>query len=71
MPECNENNDYLTVHFLLKVKEEKLATWKKLSAISQMSANPETMEVQMQRSYHLNDEDDTEVEKENVAHGSH
>ena len=71
MSECNENNDYLTVHFLLKVKEEKLATWKKLSAISQMSANPETMEVQMQRSYHLNDEDDTEVEKENVAHGSH
>lgn len=71
MSQCNENNDYLTVHFLLKVKEEKLATWKKLSAISQMSANPETMEVQMQRSYHLNDEDDTEVDKENVAHGSH
>lgn len=27
------------------------------------------MEVQMQRSYHLNDEDDTEVDKENVAQG--
>ena len=36
-----------------------------------MSANPETMEVQMQRSYHLNDEDDTEVDKENVAQGRH
>lgn len=36
-----------------------------------MSANPETMEVQMQRSHHLNDEDDTEVEKENVAQGRH
>ena len=34
-----------------------------------MSPNPETMEVQMQRSYHLNDEDDTEVDKENVAQG--
>ena len=34
-----------------------------------MSPNPDTMEVQMQRSYHLIDEDDTEVDKENVAHG--
>ena len=34
-----------------------------------MSPNPDTMEVQMQRSYHLNDEDDTEVDKENVAQG--
>ena len=25
----------------------------------------------MQRSYHLNDEDDTEVDKENVAQGRH
>lgn len=34
-----------------------------------MSPNPDTMEVQMQRSYHLIDEDDTEVDKENVAQG--
>lgn len=54
---------------MCKVKEEKLASWKKLSAVSQMSPNPETMEVQMQRSHHLNDEDDTEVDKENVAQG--
>jgi len=54
---------------MLKVKEETLATWKRLSAVSQMSPNPDTMEVQMQRSYHLNDEDDTEVDKENVAQG--
>ena len=52
-----------------KVREEKLASWKKLSAVSQASSNPDTMEVQMQRSYHLNDDDDTEVEKENVAQG--
>ncbi|XP_073251486.1 X-ray repair cross-complementing protein 5-like isoform X2 [Porites lutea] len=59
----------INVYGYIRVKEEKLATWKKLSAVSQMSANPETMEVQMQRSYHLNDEDDTEVDKENVAQG--
>ncbi len=48
---------------------EKPATWKKLSAISQASANPGTMAVKMERSYHLNDEDETEVEMENVAKG--
>ena len=53
----------------LKVREEKLPPWKKLSAVSQMSPNPDTMEVQMQRSYHLIDVDDTEVDKENVAQG--
>ena len=37
--------------------------------MSQMSPNPDTMEVQMQRSHHLIDEDDTEVDKENVAQG--
>lgn len=59
----------INVYGYNKVREEKLASWKKLSAVSQMSPNPETMEVQMQRSYHLNDEDDTEVDKENVAQG--
>ena len=49
--------------------EERPASWKKLSAISQASANPGSMAVKMQRSYHLNDEDETEVEIENVAKG--
>ena len=49
--------------------EEKPPTWKKLSAVSQASANPGTMAVKMQRSYHLNDEDETEVEMEHVAKG--
>ena len=49
--------------------EERPATWKKLSAISQVSANPRTMAVKMHRSYHLNDDDETEVEMENVAKG--
>lgn len=48
---------------------ERPATWKKLSAISQASKNPDTMAVKMQRSYHLNDEDETEVDMENVAKG--
>ncbi|XP_015762651.1 PREDICTED: X-ray repair cross-complementing protein 5-like [Acropora digitifera] len=59
----------INVYGYNKVREEKLASWKKLSAVSQASSNPDTMEVQMQRSYHLNDDDDTEVEKENVAQG--
>ncbi|XP_068705465.1 X-ray repair cross-complementing protein 5-like [Montipora foliosa] len=59
----------INVYGYNRVREEKLASWKKLSAISQTSPNPDTMEVQMQRSYHLNDDDDTEVEKENVAQG--
>ena len=49
---------------------ERPATWKKLSAISQASANPETMAVKMQRSYHLNDDDETEVDIDNVAKGN-
>nr|XP_058950192.1 X-ray repair cross-complementing protein 5-like [Pocillopora verrucosa] len=59
----------INVYGYNRVREEKLPPWKKLSAVSQMSPNPDTMEVQMQRSYHLIDEDDTEVDKENVAQG--
>ncbi len=54
---------------LLQVMAEKPASWKKVSAISQASANPGTMAVKMERSYHLNDEDETEVEGDNVAKG--
>ena len=50
--------------------EERPATWKKLSAISQASANPGSMAVKMYRSYHCKDEDETEVEPENVVKGS-
>ena len=49
--------------------EERPASWKKLSAVSQASANPGTMAVKMHRSYHLNDEDETEVDMENIAKG--
>ncbi|KAK3699754.1 hypothetical protein QZH41_015603, partial [Actinostola sp. cb2023] len=52
-----------------RVREEKLSSWKKLSAVSEASANPETMDVKMERSYHLNDEDQTEIEKEDIAQG--
>ncbi len=48
---------------------EKPATWKKLSAISQSSANPGTMAVKYDRSYHLQDEDETEVETDNAVKG--
>ena len=48
---------------------ERPASWKKLSAISQGSAMQGTMAVKMERSYHLDDEDETEVEMENVVKG--
>lgn len=50
---------------------ERPASWKKVSAISQASAMPGTMAVKMERSYHLDDEDETEVEMENVVKGEH
>ena len=48
---------------------ERPATWKKLSAVSQSSAQPGDMKVLIDRSYHLQDEDETEVDKDNVAKG--
>ena len=48
---------------------EKAPTWKKLSAISQTSANPGTMSVHLERSYHKQDDDETEVDMEDVAKG--
>jgi ATP-dependent DNA helicase 2 subunit 2 len=51
------------------VKEQKPDTWKKLSAPAEASPEPGNMGVVIQRSYHLNDEDETEVEKEDLAKG--
>ena len=48
---------------------ERPASWKKLSAISQASADAGFMAVKMERTYHRNDEDETEVEIDNVAKG--
>ena len=52
-----------------QVMAEKPASWKKLSAISQASANPGTMAVKMQRSYHRMDEDETEVDPDDISKG--
>lgn len=52
------------------MKEERPASWKKLSALAEHAANRDTMGVEMQRSFHLNDEDQTEVDKDNTAQGS-
>ena len=56
---------------LLQVKEQKTETWKKLSAPAEASANPGTMGVKMQRSYHLKDEDETEIDPADLAKGLH
>ena len=40
-----------------------------MSALAEHAANRDTMGVDMQRTYHLNDTDRTEVEKDNVAQG--
>lgn len=58
----------INVHY--QVKEQKPDTWKKLSAPAEASPEPGNMGVVMQRSYHLNDEDETEVEKDDLAKGS-
>ena len=51
----------------VKVKEERPASWKKLSALAENAANRDTLAVDIQRTYHLNDADRTDVEIENVA----
>ena len=53
----------------LRVKENKVSSWKKLSAISQCSTNPGTMEVTLSRSYHLGDEEQTEISKDQMVKG--
>ena len=49
---------------------ERPDTWKKLSALSQATASNGTMVVKLHRTYHLNDEDEMEVEMDNVAKGT-
>ena len=48
---------------------ERPMTWKKMSAISQASRNPDKMSVTMVRSYHQQDEDETEVEADSITKG--
>ena len=49
---------------------ERPTTWKKLSAVSQASRCPGQQAVQMKRSYHCNDEDETEVEPDSIVKGN-
>ena len=51
----------------VKTKEERPASWKKLSALAENAANRDTLAVDIQRTYHLNDADCTDVDKDNVA----
>jgi len=51
----------------VKISEEKPASWKKLSALAENAANRDTLNVEMQRSFHANDENQTEVDKENTS----
>lgn len=48
---------------------ERPQSWKKISAISQASRNPDKMSVTMVRSHHQQDEDETEVESDNSTKG--
>ena len=57
----------LTDMYYLQVKEQKPET----SAPAEASANPGTMGVKMQRSYHLKDEDETEIDPADLAKGLH
>lgn len=51
----------------VKCKKEPPTTWKKSSAIAEYGPNGQSLKVEMQRSYHRNDEDRDEVEKESIA----
>ncbi|KAI6661517.1 X-ray repair cross-complementing protein 5-like [Oopsacas minuta] len=53
----------------LRVKENKVSSWKKLSAISQCSTNPGSMEVTLARTHHLGDEEQTEISKDQMVKG--
>ncbi|EDV20349.1 uncharacterized protein TRIADDRAFT_61074 [Trichoplax adhaerens] len=59
----------INTYAYIKVRESKPESWKKLSAISEASNQPGDMKVKIERSYHLNDEDETEIERENLAKG--
>lgn len=47
-----------------------MPSWKKLSALAEVAAARDTMAVKVQRSYHLYDEDNTEVDDVDTAHGT-
>ena len=53
-----------------KVMSEKPPSWKKLSAVSEVAAVPGTMVVKMERTYHKQDEEEIEVDKEEVVKGT-
>ena len=57
----------INTYSYVKTKEERPASWKKLSALAENAANRDTLAVDIQRTYHLNDADRTDVETENVA----
>ena len=61
----------VTMVIVTKVMHERPATWKKLSAISQASGCPGQLGVRQERSYRLNDEDETEIEPDSIAKGNH
>lgn len=51
---------------VVKVMHDRPATWKKVNATSQTLSVP-----LIQRTYHLNDEDETDVNPEDIAKGNH
>ncbi|XP_028404243.1 X-ray repair cross-complementing protein 5-like [Dendronephthya gigantea] len=63
------SNIKINVYGYIRVKEQKPDSWKKLSAPAEASPEPGDMGVAIQRTYHRDDEDETEVEKEDLAKG--
>lgn len=66
---CEETNTINEAFLCSKVTSEKPQSWKKISAISQASRNPDKMSVTMVRSHHQQDEDETEVEADSITKG--
>ena len=51
------------------MKETRVSPFEPISAISEASKNPGNMSICVERSYHLPDEDLTEVDKKFTANG--
>lgn len=52
-----------------QTSQERPASWKKLSALAEQAANRDTMKVETEQTFYRNDENQTEVDKDNTTQG--
>lgn len=57
----------INTYAYVKTSQERPASWKKLSALAEQAANRDTMKVETERTFYRNDENQTEVDKDNTT----